>query len=165
MPFGDRVVDHLQGVGPESGGTGGDVLVAGDHPVVGHTVFLSGVTVGQAIQQHGVKAIAGGGKFGLGRRPGLELVPESAEFSILVGWEEAEDTVGGHGFAGMLVDHVFRVVGKGISRVDFDQIVDQYHFQHAQHVEGLVDRMFGQGDDHERKMPNARHRSPPADSG
>ena len=62
-------------------------------------------------------------------------------------------SLGGAGFTLVLVGHVFGVVGKGIAGVDFHEVVDEHHLEHAEHVERLVVGVLGEGDDHQGKMP------------
>ena len=83
----------------------------------------------------------------------LEFVPEGAELSGLIGRQQAEDAGGGHGFARMLVGHVFRVVGEGVASVDLHEVVDQHHLQDVQDVERLVVGVLGEHDDHQREVP------------
>lgn len=128
---GDGVADEGLGEIPEGGGAGGDVGVAGEDAVGGDTMALPGGALGVGVEQHGVEAVAGGGETGLGGGAGLELVPEGAELDGLVGGEEAEDAVGGEALAGVLINHAGGVVGEGVAGVDFDEVVDEEHFENA----------------------------------
>ena len=150
---GDGVADEGLGEIPQGGGPGGDVGVAGEDAVGSDAVALPGGTLGVGVEQHGVEAVAGGGETGLRGGAGLELIPQGAKLDGLIGGKEAEDAVGGEALAGMLIYHASGVVGEGVAGVDFDEVVDEEHFENAQDVEGEGVGVFGEHDDHEAEVP------------
>ena len=77
--------DHGLSVGPEIGAAFGDVGVAGEYAVGGDAVFFPRGAFGRTIQQHGVKAVHGGGEFGFGGLTSLKFVPKRAELERLSG--------------------------------------------------------------------------------
>ena len=106
-----------------------------------------------ALSNMGVEAVAGGGETGLRGGAGLELIPQGAKLDCLIGGKEAEDAVGGEALAGMLIYHASGVVGEGVAGVDFDEVVDEEHFENAQDVEREGVGVFGEHDDHEAEVP------------
>lgn len=145
--------DHGLSVGPEIGAAFGDVGVAGEDAVGGDAVFFPRGALGRAIQQHRMKAVHGGGEFGLGGLAGFKLIPERAELGGLTGWQESKNAVGGEALARVLVSHVFRVVGKRVAGVDFDEVVDDHHFERAEHVEVWDVGVLGEGHHQQAKAP------------
>lgn len=150
---GDDLLEHLFGVAPEFGAAVGDVAVAGDHAIVRDAVAVPSGAFGEAVEKHRLKAVDGGGEFGLGRFLGFKLVPKRAEFASLVGREQAEDAIGGFRFALVLTDHRGGVVGEGIAGVDFDEVVKDDHFEDAKNVEVGDVGVLGEDDDAEAERP------------
>ena len=167
MPSRDGVGDHLRRVFPDRSGTFGDVLVAGDDAVAGYTVVFPCGAFGQTVEQHRLKTIDGGGKFRFRCRAGFEFVPERTQFARLIWRQQTEDALGGFGFALVLIGHAGGVVGEGVTGVDFDEIVNDEHFQDAEHVlivndehfqdaehvERLHVAVFGEDDHEQRQVP------------
>ena len=149
----DEFLDQFLCVMPESDRAVGDVAVAGDDAVVGDAVFFPTAALHAAVEQHRLEAVAGGGEFGLGRFLRLEFVPQPAKLARLVGGQQAEDAVGGDRLALVLVDHRGVVVGERVAGVDFDEIVDDEHFQDVEDVEARPVGVLGEHDDAEAEMP------------
>ena len=150
---GHGVVDHPAGVIPERGRAVDDVLVARDDAVAGHAVFSPRGAFGQAIEQHGLEAIHGGGESSFRCGAFFKFVPECAEVRGLIVGEKTEDAIGGPRFALMLIGHAGGVVGKGVAGVDFHEVVDDHHFQDTQHIERLMIAVLGEDDDEQRQVP------------
>ena len=70
-----RFVDHFYRVGPQLGGTVGHVRIAGEDSVLRDAVFLPGMARGLAVEQHGVKAIAGGSEPSFGGLLRFKFIP------------------------------------------------------------------------------------------
>ena len=82
-----------------------------------------------------MKAIDGRGELGLGRLLRLELVPQRSKLRRLVGRQQSEEALGGARLALVLIRQAGRVVGKRVAGIDLHDVVDEEHFQHAQHIE------------------------------
>lgn len=100
-----------------------------------------------------MKAIHGGGEFSLGSLAGLKLIPERAKFGGLSGRQEAEDAIGGEALPGVLIGHIFRIVSKGVSGIDFDQIMNDYHLKYPEEIEVRDVGVLCEGDDEQAEPP------------
>ena len=100
-----------------------------------------------------MEPVAGRSEFGFGGYLSLKFIPQRAKICGLIFGQKTEYPFSGLGLAFMLIDHQLRVVGEGIARIDLNQIVNQDHFEHPQHIQGLVDGMFSQSHHHEGEVP------------
>lgn len=135
MAGGDGFAEQLLDGCPEDGGAIGDGGVTALGLIVGDVVLAPTAAVRAGVEQHGLEAVAGVGEFRFGCGARFELIPEGAELAGLIVRQEAEDAVGGAGFAIVLVDHGGGVVGEGVAGVDFNKVMNETHFEDAQDVE------------------------------
>ncbi len=149
----DDLAQHLLGVAPEFRATVGDLMIACHHAIMRDAVTLPGRALRATVEQHGLKPIDGRGELGFGSRLRLELIPEGAKGTRLVRRQQAEDAGGRDGFAFVLVRHGRDIVGEGVAGIDFHEIVDDEHFQHAKDIEIGDVRMFRKDDDAETEVP------------
>ena len=70
--------------------------------------------------------------------PRLELVPQRPEFSSLVWRKQSEQTIRCGTFALHFVERASRVVEIRIAGVDFDDIVNENHFDHMRNIDRLI---------------------------
>lgn len=150
---GDGVAEELLDRFAEDGRAVGDRAATDTGLVVSDAMFAPAPAFGVGVEEHGLEAVAGVGKFRLGSGAGFELVPEGTELARLIGREEAEDAVGGADFAIVLCGGVDGVVGEGIAGVDFHEVMDEAHFEHAEDVEVGDVGVFGEDDDAEAEGP------------
>ena len=115
MAGGDGLAEQLLDGCPEDGGAIGDGSVTALGLFVGDVVLAPTAALGAGVEQHGLEAVAGVGEFRFGRGARFKLIPQGAELAGLIARQEAEDAVGGAGFAVVLVDHGGGVVGEGIA--------------------------------------------------
>ena len=62
-------------------------MISRHDAIVGDTVFFPGNAVRFEVEQHRLKPVAGGGKFGFRRVSGFELVPQCPKFGGLISWQ------------------------------------------------------------------------------
>ncbi len=153
MTGGDGVAEELVDGGAERGGAFGDRRAAAAGLRVVDAVGAPTAALGAGVEEHGLETVAGVGEFRLGRGARFKLIPQCAEFAGLVGGEEAEDAVGGAGFAVVLVDDGGGVVGEGVAGVDFHEVVDEAHLEDAENVEVRDVGVFGEHHDAEAESP------------
>jgi hypothetical protein len=70
----------------------------------------------------------------------------------LLGREHAEDPVGGEQFACGAIDVGAGIIGKGVTGVDLDEVVDDEHPHHPRRIHRAF-RMFGEHLGHQRQVP------------
>lgn len=153
MAGGDGIAQHLVDGGREPDRAIGDGRGAGLGLREADAVFSPTAALGAGVEKHRLKTVAGVSKFCFGCGAGFELVPERAEFAGLIDGEQTENAIGGAGFAVVLARHRGGVVGKGVAGVDFDEVVDEAHLQHAKHIEVRDIGVFGEDHDAEAKRP------------
>ena len=153
MAGGHDVFEHFFGVAPEFGAAVGDVAIAGDDAIVSDAVAVPRGTLGETVEKHRLEAVDSGGELRFGRLFFFKFVPERAELAGLIDGEEAEDAIGGEGFALVLAGHRGGIVSKGVAGVDFDEVVKYHHFEDAQDVEVRDVGVLGEDDDAKAKRP------------
>lgn len=129
------------------------MLIAGNDAVACHAVLFPSRAFGEAVEQHRLKTVDRSSEFRLGCLARFEFVPQRAQFTALIDGQQAKNAVGGFGFAFMLVSHARGIVSEGVTSVDFHEIVNDEHFQDAEHIEWLDVAMLGENDDEERQVP------------
>ena len=153
MAGGDGLAEQLLDGCPEDGGAIGDGSVTALGLFVGDVVLAPTAALGAGVEQHGLEAVAGVGEFRFGRGARFKLIPQGAELAGLIARQEAEDAVGGAGFAVVLVDHGGGVVGERVAGVDFNEVVNEPHFEDAQDIEVRDVCMLGEDHDAQAEGP------------
>ena len=129
---------------------------AGFELVEGHVIGDPRPAAGLQVGHHRLDAVERFGKAGVGCFGGFEFVPEGAELLRDVGGKKPEDAVGGAPFGGLRciagMGLPIRRMDRHIAHVDFDQVMDQ---QHADHAVDLHARpgLIGQNHRVKRQMP------------
>lgn len=147
MSSGNDLLQHLLRVVPEFGTPLRDVAITGDDSVVRDLMPLPGRPLRAAIEQHRLKTVDGRRELRLRSRTCLELLPERAKLPSLVDGQETEEAVSRDRLPFALGRHRGGVVGEGVARVDFHQVVDDDHLEDAQDIQSRMVCMLREHED------------------
>ncbi len=104
------------------------------------------------IEQDRLEAVERLGKPGIMRFRRFEFLPERVQPLALVVRQPAEDDDGGFFLALGLERDIDRVEQGCVAALDFDQVVDQQHLDHAADLDGACG-IFGQDDAEQGQVP------------
>jgi hypothetical protein len=120
------------------------------------SIGCPGAAPGGKVLHHGLHAIKAFGKDRVGGFGGLEFLPQRAQVAADVGGQKPEDAVGGGAFGiqhrGRSVGCAVRGMDRRVAGVDFDQIMQDQHADHAVDLHAGA-RLIGQHQRIKRQMP------------
>lgn len=130
-----------------------DGRIAGKHAIAGDSVTIPGRSLCAHVEQHGLKTIHRGRKFGLRGDLLFKLLPQGAHLIALIIRQQPKNPVRGSSLPLVLIRHADRVVRKRVARIDLHQIMDDQHLQHPQDIQTGIRRMLRKHHGNQAQMP------------